>query len=149
MLFLYLFFTFSALNNFSIAYSFLFIYFSYFSFYLRHSNRRFFMFAKPFISRSKIMPHTNCLTPRLPMFFTHTIRISAWVAGGWRIISYRDSPGKLTSINHIADECRLPRSLPLTFVTFYYNAFIRSNVHAARLRDIFHKKTTRLRGRKS
>lgn len=29
---------------------------------------------------------------------------------------------------------------PSTFVTFYYNAFIRPNVHIARLRDIFPKK---------
>lgn len=29
---------------------------------------------------------------------------------------------------------------PLTFVTFYYNAFIRPNVRTARLRDIFRKK---------
>lgn len=104
----------------------------------------------PFISRCKVTPRTGCLTPRLPIYidvFTHGgTDIGEGGRGGWRIVSYRDSPGKLTSINHIADECRFPRSLPLTFVTFYYNAFIRPNAHAAHgYGDIFRKKTTRPR----
>jgi len=78
-------------------------------------------------------------------FYTRDTNISTRVAHGRWIIAYRDSPGTLTSINHIADECRPPRKSPLTFVTFYYNAFIRPNVHTAR--DIFRKKRALTRAR--
>jgi len=133
----FLIFCFPALNNFPVVYSFLSIYFLYLSLYLRYSSRRL-SFRAPKGSR------TSYLTPpssdiRKCFYTRYGYRRGSWPAVGG---SYRDSSGKLTSINHIADECRFPRSLPLTFVTFYYNAFIRPNVHTARLRDIFRKKTT-------
>lgn len=70
----------------------------------------------------------------------HTVQISARVA--LRLADHSVSWfAQKTDINQsYRRRVSVSTKSPLTFVTFYYNAFIRPNVHTARLRDIFRKK---------